>query len=195
MPHPSPAAETAGLDLHRAESLQSTDQSSTGRSQDRKMDLTSAGLPQPRLTPLLPDRNVVIVPAYTDLKLHDITDPAEPAEAEALDMNWFVWSPKFSDGNRRFLTKRLWGCANEPPFFHHGLFTTLRQSILAHNGEAIAERRAFQSLTAYEQDSLIEFLKTLQVLPPGTPNLVVDENFNPREWPPFTIGTKTTRLN
>ena len=31
------------------------------------------------------------------------------------------------DGNCRFLTKRLWGAANEPPFFHHGLFTTLRQ--------------------------------------------------------------------
>jgi hypothetical protein len=32
----------------------------------------------------------------------------------------------------------------------------------------------------YEQDSLIEFLKTLQVLAPGTRQLVVDENFLPR---------------
>ena len=144
------------------------------------MDLTSALLPQPRPTPLLPDRNVVIVPAYTDLKLHDITDPDEPAEAEALDMNWFVWSPKFSGGNRRFLTKRLWGCANEPPYFHHGLFTTLRQAVLGHFGEALAERKAFQALPEYEQDSLIEFLKTLQILPPGTQQRVVDENYQPR---------------
>ncbi len=151
-----------------------------GETKTVTMDLTAPELPQPRLTPLLPERNVVIVPAFTDLKLHDITDPNEPAEAETLDMNWFVWSPKFSGGNRRFLTKRLWGCANEPPYFHHGLFTTLRQSVLGHFGEANAERKAFQSLPEYEQDALIEFLKSLQVLPPGTKYRVVDENFQPR---------------
>lgn len=156
----------------------------TGESKNFVVDLSSDQLPAPRLTPLLPDHNVLIVPAYTDMKLHDITNPDEPAEAEALDMNWFVWSPKFKNGNRRFLTKRLWGCANEPPFFHHGLFTTLRQSVLAHHGEALQERQAFQALPEYEQNSLIEFLKTLQVLPPGTKHLVVDEKFQPREWPP-----------
>jgi hypothetical protein len=30
-------------------------------------------------------------------------------------------------------------------------------------------------LSAYEQDSVIEFLKTLQVLPPGTEHLTVDD--------------------
>ncbi len=44
-----------------------------------EMDLTNAELPQPRLTPLLPDHDVVMVPAYTDLKLHDITDPNDPS--------------------------------------------------------------------------------------------------------------------
>jgi hypothetical protein len=164
-----------------------------GDTRSVSVDLTDASLPAPRLTPSRSDSAVVLVPAYTDFKLHDITDPDEPAEAEALDMNWFVWSPKFSEGNRRFLTKRLWGAANEPPYFHHGLFTTLRQAVLAHHGEAVAERRAFQALPAYDQDSLIEFLKTLQVLPPGTKHLVVDERFQPREWPPalrpsFAIG-------
>jgi cytochrome c peroxidase len=151
-----------------------------------RVDLNSPELPQPRLaaSPTLP--RTVMVPAYTDLKLHDITDPAEPEEAEPLDMNFFVWSPKFSQGNRRFLTKRLWGAANEPPFFHHGLFTTLRQAVLAHHGEALGERRAFQDLRAYDQDSLIEFLKTLQVLPPGTKSLVVDEKFQTKVWPPAT---------
>jgi cytochrome c peroxidase len=155
-----------------------------GEAKTVSMDLTSPDLPQPRLTPLLPDRSVLIVPAYTDLKLHDISDPSQPAEAEPLDMNWFVWSPKFSGGNRKFLTKRLWGSANEPPFFHHGMFTTLRQSILAHNSEALTERRAFQALPPYGQDALVEFLKTLQVLPPGTRALIVDEHYKPREWPP-----------
>ena len=101
-------------------------------------------------------------------------------------MNQSPWSKAFKGGNCRFLTKRLWGAANEPPFFHHGLFTTLRQSVLAHAGEALESRKAFQTLTKYEQDSLIEFLKTLQVLPPGVKDLVVDENFKPKAWPPRT---------
>ena len=33
-----------------------------------------------------------------------------------------------------------------------------------------------------EQDALIEFLKSLQVLPPGTKDLVVDERFQPKVW-------------
>jgi hypothetical protein len=44
----------------------------------------------------------------------------------------------------------------------------MRKSILAHSGEALASRKAFQALSAYDQASLIEFLKSLQVLPPGT---------------------------
>jgi hypothetical protein len=99
-------------------------------------------------------------------------------------MNQSQWSKKFTEGNCRFLTKRLWGAANEPPFFHHGLFTTLRQSVLAHSGEAKETREAFQKLSAAEQDALIEFLKTLQVLPPGTRDRIVDENFRARTWPP-----------
>jgi len=57
-------------------------------------------------------------------------------------------------------------------------------SLLAHSGEALDSRQAFQNLPKYDQDSLIEFLKTLQVLPPGTKDRIVDENFKAREWPP-----------
>lgn len=162
-----------------------------GDTQTLTVDLNDPRLPSPRLAPDPRHPEVVMVPAFTDMKLHDITDPAEPAEAEALDMNWFVWSPKFAGGNRHFLTKRLWGAANEPPFFHHGLFTTLRQAVMAHDGEARAERQAFQAAAAYDQDSLIEFLKTLQVLPPGTASQVVDERYRPRDWPPKTDTTTT----
>ena len=99
-------------------------------------------------------------------------------------MNWPSWSPNFRAGNRRFLTRRLWGAANEPPYFHHGRFTTLREAILAHSGEALAERRRFEALPVGEQDFMVEFLKTLQVLPPGTKDLIVDETFRGRVWPP-----------
>lgn len=147
-----------------------------------RLDLNDGALPQPRLAPERSGDPQLLVPAYTDFKLHDITDPASDMPVEELDMNWPVWAPKFSDGNRRFLTKRLWGIGNSGPYFHHGLFTTMRQAVLGHAGAALATRKAFQAATAYDQNALIEFLKSLQVLPPGTTNLVVDENFKPKRW-------------
>jgi cytochrome c peroxidase len=150
-----------------------------GETRELKVDLSGPALPSPRLAP--DASGVVWVEAYTDFKLHDI---CEPGTAEPLDQNQSQWSPKFVEGNRRFLTKRLWGAANEPPFFHHGLFTTLRQSVLAHSGEALESRRAFEALPAAERDALIEFLKTLQVLPPGTKDRIVDETYRARTWPP-----------
>src|SRR6185437_2034604 len=152
-----------------------------GQSATLKVDPNDPSLPQPRLKPATPDAQSLIVPAYTDFKLHDITDPRDDY-AEALDMNQTVWADKFRGGNRRFLTKRLWGSANEPPYFHHGMFTTLRKAVLAHSGEALESRKAFESLSEYDKDSLIEFLKSLQVLPPGTKDLIVDENFKPKVW-------------
>lgn len=157
----------------------------SGEVPDVKVDLSSDILPAPRLSPN--KQGIVWVEAYTDFKLHDIggADDAEP-----LDMNQNPWSPKFREGNRRFITKRLWGAANEPPFFHHGLFTTLRRSVLAHSGEALASRKSFEALPEYDKDSLIEFLKSLQVLPPGTKDRIVDEKFQAREWPPFSKVTR-----
>ncbi len=142
-------------------------------------DLTDERLPQPRL-PVR--RDVVMVPAYTDLKLHDICDGPNDPNIEPLDMNEAVGSPAFFAGNRRFLTRKLWGAANEPPYFHHGKYTTLREAVMAHGGEAAAMRERFKALPTFEQDSVIEFLKTLQVLPPGTRWLVVDEFGRPRTW-------------
>lgn len=142
------------------------------------IDLTSNHLPEPRLKP---DKNgVLYVPAYTDLKLHDITSGALDPNGEPLDMQHPPGSAAFMAGNRRFLTRKLWGAANEPPFFHHGRYTTLREATLAHSGEALASRLAFQALPAGERDAVIEFLKSLQVLPAGANSLAVDEKGNPR---------------
>jgi cytochrome c553 len=135
-----------------------------------KVDLTGNELPWPRLR--LVD-GVVMVPAYTDLKLHDITTGRRDPNAEALDQNQPPGSPGFFAGNTKFLTKKLWGFANSGPFMHHGKFTTIREAILAHAGEALFSRQAFQSLSDYDRGSVIEFLKTLQVLPPGTKELEI----------------------
>ncbi len=145
------------------------------------VNLNSASLPGPRLK----ERNgVTWVPAFTDLKIHDITDGTQDPNREPLDMLQPAGSEGFFAGNGSFLTKKLWGAANERPYFHHGRFTTLRESILAHAGEALQSRQSFESLTNYDQASIIEFLKTLQVLPPGTQSLVVDEDGRARVWPP-----------
>jgi hypothetical protein len=153
-----------------------------GQAPTLNVDLSSDELPSPRLKPW---NGVVQVPAYTDLKLHDITTglSGDP-NIEPLDMNQPAGSPAFFGGNAKFLTRKLWGTANEPPFFHHGMFTTLRQAVKAHDGEAKAGRMAFEASSQYEQDSIIEFLKTLQILPPGTRYLIVDEHGRKKRWRP-----------
>jgi len=127
------------------------------------VDLTDDSLPGKRPKP---KHGVVWVRAFTDMKLHDITTgPGDPGE-EAIDINQPGGSPGFFAGNRKFLTKKLWGAANERPYFHHGKFTTLRQATLAHDGEAAESRIAFEALLDGEQDQVIEFLKSLQVADP-----------------------------
>jgi CxxC motif-containing protein (DUF1111 family) len=143
------------------------------------VDLAASDLPLPRLQP---EGGLVWVPAFTDLKLHDITDGPDDPNREPVDMNEPAGSLAFFKGNSKFLTRKLWGTANEPPYFHHGMYTTLREAVLAHGGEAAPSRAAFKALPEAERDAIIEFLKSLQVLPPNTPALVVDERGRPRLW-------------
>lgn len=149
-----------------------------------RVDLTSTALPLPRLLPSAESPNILLVPAYTDFKLHDITDSADASAAEPLDINQPPGSAKFRAGNRRFLTKRLWGVGNQTAYFHHGLFTSLREAVLAHAGEAVEQRKAFEGLAESDQDAVLKFLRSLQVLPAGTTGTVVDEQFHPKAWPP-----------
>lgn len=151
------------------------------------VDLASEELPGPRLGP--GSDGIVWTPAYTDLKLHDITtgDPNDP-NRESININAPGGSSEFLAGNSQFLTKKLWGAANERPYFHHGKFTTLREATLAHFGEAESTRDAFLALTGRQQDQVIEFLKSLQVLKPGAKALIVDENGDPKVgWPPASF--------
>src|SRR5207237_9206044 len=112
----------------------------------------------------------VWVDAYTDFKLNDICDAAD---RKPQDMNQPQWSDTLRQGNCRFLTKRLWGAANEKPYFHHGLFTTLRQAILAHSGEAKSSRVAFQALPSAARDAVVDLLTTMQFIQQVKKGLVV----------------------
>ena len=149
------------------------------------IDLNSDDLPSPRLSA---EGGVTLVPAFTDLKLHDLTDGPTDPNREPLNMLASAGSPAFFAGNERFITRKLWGSANEPPFFHHGKFTTLREAVQAHGGEAAAQRQHFRDLSVDDRNAVIEFLKTLQVLPPGTKSLIVDENGHRRKWPPTSAS-------
>jgi hypothetical protein len=79
-----------------------------------------------------------------------------------------------------FITRKLWGVASEPPFLHHGRATLFTEAILAHGGEAQAARDAFAALGASDRSSVVEFLKSLRILPAGATALVVDEPGRPR---------------
>jgi len=117
------------------------------------VDLTVEGR-LPRL-PKEPD-GTVRVPAYTDLKRHDMG----PELAEAHDQGGATKS--------EFLTKKLWGMANEPPYLHHGRALTITEAILMHGGEGQAARDAFAALPVDQRAAVVRFLKTLQLLPDGS---------------------------
>ena len=53
--------------------------------------------------------------------------------------------------------------------------TTLTEAIHYHAGEARAVRDAFFALPADDQAAVIEFLKTLQILPDGSHRVVVED--------------------
>ena len=158
------------------------------------VDLTSKMLPLPRLRV---QQGSVMVPAYTDLKLHDISATSNPAtdpECESLDQNQPAGSPGFFAGNCKFITRKLWGFYNQGgAFMHHGKFTTAREAVEAHNGEALSQRLAFDGLPPHLQNDVIEFLKSLQVLPLGSKSLVVDEHGNPKDWPPSVDSSEDKR--
>ena len=139
LPRAGAAAVELGLVLYRAQPVQPARQPAGRRGADDEGQPQRRTLPGPRLRD---DRNgITWVPAYTDMKLHDITSGPDDPNRETLNMHFAPGSDEFFAGNCRFLTKRLWGVGNTAPYFHHGKFTTMRQAILAHAGEAQAQAR------------------------------------------------------
>lgn len=128
-------------------------------------DLGADGpLPRPERT----QSGGLIVRAYTDLKRHDLCD----AELQHYCNERIVQA---GVSTRQFLTRKLWDAGNTAPYGHAGDLTTLTEAIHWHGGEARRTRDAFFALAPPEQSEIIAFLQSLQVLPEGTPTLVVDE--------------------
>ncbi len=128
-------------------------------SQPVRFDMTREG-EKPRLerAPL----GGAIVRAYTDLKRHDLC-----GATDQFFCNEQIVQAGIS--TRQFLTRKLWDVGNSAPYGHRGDLTTLTEAIEHHHGEAKTTRDAFFNLSTTQQAAVIEFLKTLQVLPPGSP--------------------------
>jgi CxxC motif-containing protein (DUF1111 family) len=123
------------------------------------VDLTAAG-PGPHLSKELDGS--VLVPAYTDLKRHDMGVELDNEEIVQAGVP-----------TNQFLTKKLWGFASEPPFLHHGRALTIDEAIQKHGGEAASSRAAYNALSGQDRDSVIDFLKTLQTVPEDSPLEIV----------------------
>ncbi len=124
------------------------------------IDLASDG-PGPFLE--LEEDGSMLVPAFTDLKRHDM-GPALDNEA----------APQNGIPTEEWLTRKLWGVASEPPFLHHGRATLISEAILLHGGEALDQRMAYERLSPEDQAAVVEFIKTLQILPEDAPGVVID---------------------
>ncbi len=144
-------------------------------------DMTLEG-ERPRLE-RLPHGRAIIRP-FTDLKRHDLNDDeldhfANERLAQGA-LNGFAPASGFTIApsprpTRKFLTRKLWDVGNTAPYGHRGDLTTMTEAIYFHGGEARSSRDAFFELAQQDQDAVIEFLRTLQVLPPGSPLEILAE--------------------
>jgi di-heme oxidoreductase (putative peroxidase) len=111
------------------------------------------------------------VRAYTDLKRHDLCDADD-----AFFCNERV--PQAGISTRQFLTRKLWDVGNSAPYGHRGDLTMITEAIDHHHGEARAVRDAFFALSSEHRADVIEFLKTLRILPDGAPLVVPESALN-----------------
>ncbi|MEO7143894.1 MAG: di-heme oxidoredictase family protein [Bryobacteraceae bacterium] len=122
----------------------------------------------PRLT--REHNGTVLVRAFTDLKRHVIGDA---------DFPWFLNERVVQSGipTDQFLTRKLWDAGNSAPYGHGGDLTTINEAILNHGGEGRQARDAFAALPIGQQNAVVEFLKSLQILPEGAtqPSMTSDE--------------------
>ena len=58
-------------------------------------------------------------------------------------------------------TTPLWGVGSRPRLLHDGRASTIKEAILAHDGEAAVSASAFRSLNEQNQAALLAFLSNL----------------------------------
>ncbi len=126
-----------------------------------------------------------LIRPFTDLKRHNLNDGdfqhfGNEQVAQG-PITGFAPASDFTVPSRprptaEFLTRKLWDVGNSAPYGHRGDLTTITEAILFHGGDARSSRDAFDALEESEKDAVIEFLRSLQVLPPGSPRILVDDH-------------------
>ena len=120
----------------------------------------------------------LVIRAFTDLKRHDLNDGTYAHFANERAPQGFLHgvSPTalFTEPTRprplrEFLTRKLWDAGSSAPYGHRGDLTTLTEAIYYHGGEARQIRDRFFARARTDQEAVVEFLKSLQVLPDGSP--------------------------
>jgi cytochrome c peroxidase len=114
----------------------------------------------------LNENKQAVVRVFTDFKRHRISDSEKPHFGNE-DMVEGLTSTD------EFITRRLWAVGNTAPYGHRGDIMTLREAILHHGGEAREARLSFEKLSVTTQEKIVEFLKSMQVLPNGAKPVVV----------------------
>jgi len=62
---------------------------------------------------------------------------------------------------RQMRTAPLWGARFNTQFLHDGRAKTVRDAILAHDGQGLAARNAFAAMSTTDQNFLIRFVNSI----------------------------------
>lgn len=95
---------------------------------------------------------------YSDLLNHDLG----PALEDRAKGYYHEEKPLRVTG---WKTAPLWGLRDSAPYLHDGRADTIKEAILAHDGQGSASRQAFQQLSPDARLSLLRFLESLNAPP------------------------------
>ena len=120
--------------------------------------------PLPETQPRLPENadGTVDVPLFSDLRRHKMGELLSERKGfvQGTDVDGITVAED------EVLTRPLWGVAHTGPWLHDGRAQSLREAILLHDSrgsEAHSVIEAFKSLSPEDQDSVVNFLLTLQL--------------------------------
>jgi CxxC motif-containing protein (DUF1111 family) len=105
---------------------------------------------------------------YSDLLMHDVgtgdgivIPVVEHYGRATRQMPRECTRENFDKTRLRLRTPPLWGVRLRTRLMHDGVSVTLRDALVRHHGEANRSARAFEKLTAKDQEALLDFLRSL----------------------------------
>jgi CxxC motif-containing protein (DUF1111 family) len=106
---------------------------------------------------------------YGDFLMHDIGTgdgilqaiPEHYGKKVFQLMSDYLAKQDFESSRNKIRTAPLWGVRLRPRLMHDGASLTFRDAILRHRGEATQVTAQFRELKTEDQESIIEFLKSL----------------------------------